>query len=575
MGAMISSADVFLVSGGARGITAKCVVGMARRFGCRFILLGRTAAGAVPEWAVQGLEDAALKQRIAAEIAGRGERAVPNAIQREFNVIRARQEIAQTLQEIADAGGQAEYLSADVSDTPAIRAALKAITRRLGPVTGIIHGAGTLADKRIEQKSAADFDAVFGPKIAGLASLLACVSPGQLRHLALFSSAAGFFGNAGQTDYAIANEVLNKAAYQLRRVHPACRVVAFDWGPWDGGMVTPQLKALFAQRGIEVIPLDGGVQTLVETLASPHPPVQLVVGSPMTPAPAPLSPELRSEQVRRRLSLSANPFLRDHVIGGKAVLPSTAAVAWMADACEQRHPGYRMTRCAGFQVLKGIVFDETLADHYTLELKDAVRRPETGEIVIETLVSSRAASGRTLYHYRATFELGREVPPVPVLETLDLREVDAFDGAELYEDGTLFHGPSFHGIQRVLRLDQNGITLRCRLPAVSTEDQGQFRVGGFNLFLADVAFQACVVWARRLHGAASLPLSCAHGEQFAPLPFDTTCYVSATVREATEHRMLADLAVHDERGRVALRLSGAECTLSRQLNRLFAPHVMA
>jgi NAD(P)-dependent dehydrogenase (short-subunit alcohol dehydrogenase family) len=570
--AIIDPATVFLVSGGARGITARCVVGMAARFGCRFILLGRTTLEPVPDWAAPALDDAELKQRIASEIAGRSERPTPIAIQREFNAIRARQEIEATLRGIAEAGGRAEYICANVADQAALQAALTPAVARLGPVVGIVHGAGALADKRIEQKTAADFDTVVAPKIGGLHSLLACVPPDRLRHLVLFSSAAGFFGNIGQTDYAIANEMLNKAAYQLQREHPACRVVALNWGPWDAGMVTPALKALFTQRKIEVIPVDGGVQVLVAALATDRPAVQLVVGSPMTLTPAALDGELRQYRVRRRLTLAANPFLADHVIGQHAVLPATTALAWMADACEQRYPGYHMVHFNDYQVLKGIVFDATLADSYSLDLKEIAKSEASGRVQLTALVASATTSGRPAYHYRAGFELRREIPDAPIYAGLDLREHEALDGQALYEDGTLFHGPSFRGVEWVLNCSAARLTLRCRLPAIATQTQGQFPARGFNPYLLDIMFQACVIWARRMHGAASLPLACASGEHYTPLYFDTTYYVSLEIRDAGEHQLRADLIAHDERGRVALRLSGAEVTISRQLNRLFVPH---
>ena len=31
--------------------------------------------------------------------------------------------------------------------------------------------------------------------------------------------------------------------------------MSVNWGPWDGGMVTPALKQLFAKEGVGVIPL--------------------------------------------------------------------------------------------------------------------------------------------------------------------------------------------------------------------------------------------------------------------------------------------------------------------------------
>jgi hypothetical protein len=37
----------------------------------------------------------------------------------------------------------------------------------------------------------------------------------------LFSSIVGFFGNVGQSDYAIANEILNKSAHLIKRKYPS------------------------------------------------------------------------------------------------------------------------------------------------------------------------------------------------------------------------------------------------------------------------------------------------------------------------------------------------------------------
>ena len=68
----------------------------------------------------------------------------------------------------------------------------------------------------------------------------------------------------------MANEVLNKAAYQIKRDNPACHVVSINWGPWDSGMVTPELKRAFAERNMTVIPIEAGAEMLVEEITSIH-----------------------------------------------------------------------------------------------------------------------------------------------------------------------------------------------------------------------------------------------------------------------------------------------------------------
>lgn len=568
----VDARSLFVVSGGARGITASCVVALARRFGCGFILLGRSEAGAPPAYAAGCADDAALMQRIAAELTARGERPAPAAIRRELGAIQAQREIAATLAAVAAAGGRAEYVQADIADAAALAAALSAAGARLGPITGLIHGAGVLADRRIEQKRAADFDAVFTPKVAGLRNLLACLPPAGLQHLVLFSSAAGFYGNPGQADYAIANEVLNRAAHLIRREHPACHVVALNWGPWDAGMVTPALKALFAERGVQVIPVEAGAARLVDELEDrAEQPAQVLVGSPLAPPPEPHAGPPRTWRLRRRLSLEANPFLQDHMIGGNAVLPATCGMAWMIQGCEQLLPGYSFARAEGYQVLKGIVFDESLAAEHTLTISEVACDSGDGAVQLEAAVSSEAG-GRPRPHYRARLTLRRGAPePPPRLDGLDLAERQPTDGAELYANGTLFHGPRFRGVERVLSSDARGLTMRCRLPAADPADQGQFPARGFDPYLADIQFQSLVIWCWQHHGAASLPLSNAVGELYgSPRPGEPF-YVTMAVRSSNDYRLLADLAAHDAEGRIYLRLSGAEVAISRHLNRLFSP----
>ncbi len=67
-------------------------------------------------------------------------------------------------------------------------------------------------------------------------------------------------------------------AQQEARLRPDCRVVSLNWGPWDGGMVTPALKKLFAAEGVEIIDLAAGADYLLRELATPPGgPVELVI----------------------------------------------------------------------------------------------------------------------------------------------------------------------------------------------------------------------------------------------------------------------------------------------------------
>jgi NAD(P)-dependent dehydrogenase (short-subunit alcohol dehydrogenase family) len=61
-------------------------------------------------------------------------------------------------------------------------------------------------------------------------------------------------------DYAAANEVLNKLAAHLGAAWPG-RVVAINWGPWHGGMVSDELLRQYAARNISTIGLAAGARS--------------------------------------------------------------------------------------------------------------------------------------------------------------------------------------------------------------------------------------------------------------------------------------------------------------------------
>lgn len=277
--------DVIVVSGGARGVTAATMIELARDTQATFVLLGRSALAGEPAEAAGALDDPSLKRALLEAAKATGIAMTPNELSSQVSKILANREIAQTLAAIAAVGGQARYVSVDITSAEAVAAEMAAVRAEFGAITGVVHGAGVLADKLIVDKTDAQFDSVFNTKVAGLRALLAATESDPLKLLCLFSSVAARTGNNGQVDYAMANEVLNKvAAAERRRRGDTCVVKSLGWGPWDGGMVSPALKAHFASMGVSLIPLDGGARMLVDEIASPQrDDVELVLGGGVLP----------------------------------------------------------------------------------------------------------------------------------------------------------------------------------------------------------------------------------------------------------------------------------------------------
>ncbi len=571
----ITRDSVVLVSGGGRGITATCVKQLAKEYPCRYILLGRSPLDeGNSNLAELPKSDSALKQILMDRMIKQGIKPAPQTVEKQFRQIRAQQEISATLNDLSVSGAQTEYLPVDISKSEELRVALKNVTDHVGPVTGIIHGAGTLADKRIEKKTVQDFNSVVSPKVDGLRNLLTCVSPQNLDFLVLFSSIVGVFGNIGQADYAIANEVLNKTAYQVKRENPQCRVLSINWGPWDSGMVTPELAAAFAERNMPVIPASVGAETMVRLLTdhavSEEEPIQIVVGSLPTRPPVQVDGDLHTYLVSRRLLLEKNPFLVDHVIGENPVLPATCAASWVASTSEQLYPGYLFSRIEDFNVLKGIVFDNTLPHEHNLELKEVEKTPE-GRIRFEALITSKSKKNKPVFHYSLKVELERKAGPPPnhtfALQELT-RDQNPIPGDRLYQNGTLFHGPSFQGVQKILHFSKGRMVLECNLPAIPPEKQGQFLMQTTNPFIYDAIVQSILIWSQRYYEAPCLPSHLERLEHYQAIPFNRNCLVDVQITSHASTYVLADIWVTDTQGNVYVKFKQLKGTISPLLNRL-------
>lgn len=576
---LIHPDSVVLVSGGARGITAQCVIRLAERAHCKFILLGRSSLdGHEPEGSAGVQDENQLKQLIMEEMKAKGEKPTLQKIQKAFKSIITRREIHETLDAVKQAGGYAEYVRVDITDSAELQEKLAEPVHRLGPVSGIIHGAGNLADKLIEKKQVSDYETVFSAKIDGLQSLLASVPVQQLNFLVLFSSIVGFYGNVGQADYAMANEILNKTAHLLKRSNPKCHIISIGWGPWDSGMVTPELKKAFEERNVTVIPADVGANILVnELLPSAESIVQVVVGTfPPRPAEAPQA-ELRRYEIKRKLTLEANPFLLDHRIGSNPVLPATCAATWVASACEQLYPTHTFYSIDNYKVLKGIVFDENLAAEYILDLKEIAKSPE-GDVEFDALIWSKNKNGRPLYNYSLRIKLVKEPIPSPKgANFFEQRDptLQIIQGADLYKDGTLFHGPSFQGVERVLHINQQKLMMEVVLPKVAEKIQGQFTVQTGNPFIYDAIVQGLLIWAQFFYQAPCLPSYMERMEQYRAIPFGVPVHVLLEIVSESETAVVGNLTVQDPQGNIYVFIKGLQGTISKRLNSMIGQRAVS
>jgi NAD(P)-dependent dehydrogenase (short-subunit alcohol dehydrogenase family) len=371
-----------------------------------------------------------------------------------------------------------------VTNSPAVTEALAQVRRELGPIEAVVHGAGVIADKLIAEKTDEQFDRVFATKVGGLRALLDATAQDPLRAIVVFSSVAGRFGNTGQVDYAMANEIANKvAAAEARRRGPSCLVRSIAWGPWEGGMVAPALRAHFEKRGVRLIPLALGARAFVDELRAGTREVEVVIGDAPTvqPAPATTSFEIAVDE-------ASAPYLRDHTIEGTPVVPVVLAVEWLLRAAAAMRPGQRPRVVRDLRVLKGIRLERF---GRATEKFQVVAKEEGASLALE--IRSTGVSP----HYSAVIDFN-----APNVTTPAALEVRPWNAGAIY-DGPLFHGPQFHAIREVVGAsDEGGVAI---MEGASALGWPEGQAWASDPALLDGGLQLARLLALKATGRPSLP----------------------------------------------------------------------
>jgi NAD(P)-dependent dehydrogenase (short-subunit alcohol dehydrogenase family)/acyl carrier protein len=583
--------DVVVLSGGARGITAAAAQALAQEQSLTLILLGRSPQPfEEPEW-LQGIEhEADLKKAIIGHDFA-ATPPTPQTVHEAYQRYIGNREIQQNLARLAAMGSEARYFSLDIREADKVRAVINDIRLVHGPVKALIHGAGVLRDRLISDKTAHEFDQVFSTKVIGMENLLAAAKDDPLRYIVIFSSVAARFGNIGQVDYAVANEVLNKMAAAEAHERRDCVVRSINWGPWDGGMVTDSLKNAFAARDIPLIPLDQGALAFVSELtADETDPVEVVIGSEL-PATAPSVKQPASKTAPEPAETSAGvglstayisdlnleryPILNHHRLDGKPVVPFALMAEWFGHGALHNHPGFQLTGLDDMRLLKGIVLEDRQRPIRIL----AGASQSNGEgIKVKLELRDGIVAGNEVIHARATAILADRLPSPPRFTIpADLRDATYDrDVAQIYSE-ILFHGEALQGLRRVRACTAGGmLAALVTAPSPSAWIQKPPR----NRWIADPlildgAFQMASLWCYEETGRVSLPSYSAAYRQYCRRFPSAAIEAVLTVQKVSRHKLIGDFTFLDKDGNVLATMTGFEAVMEDRLIRAFKPERFA
>lgn len=306
IGIGLTADDVLIATGGAKGITAECVLALSRQTNVKLALFGTS--------------DAELDR-----------------------------EVKNNLDRFRASGVNCVYYPVDVTDAGAVDSAVKKVEAQFGKITAILHAAAKNEPRLVAQSGTDKLEKTIAVKLAGAKNLAAAVDCERLKFFITFGSIIARTGLAGESDYGLANELLSQFTEDFQAANRHCRCLSFEWSVWaEIGMGTriADLDAMI-RRGISPIPFEKGVKTFLELLATADLPTSFVVMSRFCDVPA--FPIERAELPFQRfleqpkiyfpktelivdveLSTANDLYLADHEVGGEKLFPAVLGLEAMS-----------------------------------------------------------------------------------------------------------------------------------------------------------------------------------------------------------------------------------------------------
>ncbi len=402
----------------------------------------------------------------------------------------------------------------------------------------------------------------------------------------VFSSVAGRFGNAGQTDYSAANDLLCKITSSLRRTRPDTRAIAIDWTAWGGiGMATRgSIPKIMEMAGVEMLPPEAGVAWIRRELTAHafrgevvvagelgrmaegyHPTGGLDVATLGTGGATLVGDVVEANPldglvVRTTLDPTAQPFLNDHRIDGTPVLPGVMGMEAFAEVARLLVPSRYVVAVEDVDFLTPVKFYRN--EPRTLTITARTQRDGADLLAYCRLEAERQLPGNDVpqrtVHFTGTVRLSTQRPEpdeaAAAGETAGRKAADTpvIAPADVYR--LYFHGPAYQVVGEAWR--DNGAAagrLAGHLPA-DHEPSGSALVLGPRL--EELCFQVAGLWEAGHEGRLALPAHVDRLRLLGEVATGETEDVVAVARPVPGEPGVFDCRVIDPAGKVLLRLDG-------------------
>jgi enediyne polyketide synthase len=540
-----SPQDLLLVTGGGKGITAACALAFARETGVRLALIGRSSPPLPGE----------------------------------------QSELASTFDQLNTAGIDYRYYAVDVTDYQALASVAATIRQELGPVTGVLHGAGNNIPRRVVDVSAEEAAKEIAPKVQGAENLLALFGAASLKLFAAFTSIIGVTGMRNNAWYAYSNEAVAHRLAAFSHAHPETAVVCYAFGVWDEVGMGVKLGSLqhLEQIGIGALPVLEGVRQFLRwlRLASPNPEVIVTASSSglatwqHSPANSkhPLlsgrflgSVQQEEPGVERishvTLDTQLDLYLADHNYRGSLLLPTVMGLEAMAQNCLALigDPELEVVRIETIRLDSPIVVNPRRPLAIEIRALAVERENLLDNRVINASIHT-VKSGQDDAHFSASFIVGKR----QARQAVDLAPPKAgllalLPSCDLY-GGVLFQGTLFQRISAIHELDRNHVLFRTEAHQQSTMmPEGFAESLRLPLVLGDPYYRDTLLQAAQLSLTPEicLPVRIGAIEFYASNVHEGCFLAEARVTGREGRQVFGEVSVFDDENNLIERITGYE-----------------
>ena len=535
-GMVLDKNTVFAITGAAGSITSAITADLAAASGGTFYLLDLVPKPDPdnPDLKRFVADKENLKRELFERIQARGERATPALVEKELAGLERAHAAQTAIDAVRAAGGTPHYFSVNLADAEAVGKVIDQIRESSGRIDVLLHAAGIERSHSLPDKDPQEFDLVFGVKSDGFFNLLHAIGDMPLRAVVVFSSIAGRFGNAGQTDYSAANDLLCKITSNFRRVRPATRAIAIDWTAWGGiGMATRgSIPKIMEMAGIDMLPPEAGTPLIRRELTGGSTRGEIVIGQRLgilskewdasggldpsspdrawksSPAVGPMVGKVASMSlydgysIESTLDPSLQGFLRDHQIDGTPVLPGVMGIEAFAEAALSLVPGWHVEAIEDISFLAPFKFYRSEPRAVRIEMTIHPRGDRLAadcRLIGERLLANQAKPQLTT-HFIGRVQLAKQPVQAPA-KKFSAPTGMSIEAADIYR--LYFHGPAYQVLEKAWWDGKQVVGLLAKnLPANHHPSELPTVMAPR---LIELCFQTAGVWELGLQGRMGLP----------------------------------------------------------------------